>query len=1151
MRFGVLGSLEVWAADGRAVRVPETKVRALLAVLLIHRGRPVPADRLIEDLWGTEPPGSPAATLRAKVSQLRRVLAGATGRPGLELVAFRSPGYLIRTVPGEVDADRFLALLRDADERAGADPRARARSLAQALDLWRGPAFADFADEEFARTEIQRLEERRLVAVEDLAETRLELGEHGTLVSELGDAVSVHPLRERLRAAYIRALYLSGRQSEALADYTGFRHLLQDELGIDPGPELVALHQAILRQDPALRTPPSRSPATARPVSNLPHPLTALIGREDAVREVRGLLASEERLVTLTGAGGVGKTRLAFEAARRSEDAFPDGVLAVELAAQPPAKAGSEGAARVAEAVAAVLGIRDDGPASRPAADERTRPLLERLVEAVRMKRMLLVLDNCEHVVGPAAELAAELLREAPDLRVLATSQEPLAVVGERLWTVQPLDLPPAEDAGDLLEGRSSAVRLFVARARAAAPGFALDASNAAAVAAICRRLDGIPLALELAATRVRAMGVHELAERLDDRFRVLTAAPRGLPARQRTLRAMIDWSWELLTEPERVVLRRLAVHAGGCTLRSAEEVCSGDGVRADEVLGLLGRLIDRSLVVPVHPPTADAAGAREVRYRLLESVAAYARERLDEAGELDRVRRRHLDHHLALAERAEPFLRGHDQRRWLEHLDAEAANLRTALETAVGTASTGAAPTPGPGPASAVGLAPGAACDAGVAPTSDVGLAPGAGDASGAGARAPEAALRLVNALAWYWFLRGRYAEARRSLQLALTAAGTAVPSADPVRAAAMAWDAGMALLVLDGSEPDPIRYSRSVLRLYDEADDPAGRARARWFVGFCRLGFGDSAAGAGFALVEEALAEHRMLGDRWGTAAALSVRAEVSLYRGETDRAQRDGEEAMALFRELGDRWGELKIVHVLGELAEITGDYERAERLRRDGLRVAEDLGLWNEASGMLARLGRVALLKGDLDQAEELHRRAWDLAAARSYLRGQEFAEVGLGMLARRRGRLDEAERHLRAWLEWCRRWEGEAGVAFTLAELGFVAELRGDAGEALALHREGLAAARSTEDRRALALAFEGLAGAWVLVDEHGRAARLLGAAHAARASVGLPLPSAERGDVDRIAAGLRLALGDAAYENDFEAGAAEPLDEVARREASN
>ncbi|MEU8798246.1 BTAD domain-containing putative transcriptional regulator [Spirillospora sp. NPDC048819] len=542
MRFGVLGPLSVWTDDGRPVRVPEVKVRALLTDLLAHGGRPASADRLIEDLWGDDPPGNPANTLQTKVSQLRRTLEKAEPG-GRELVAFQAPGYVLHAA--DLDAARFVALLDRA--RAVTDLRERAGLLSDALALWRGPAYADFRDEEFVRIAAAHLEERRLTALEEWAEVRLELGEHSLLADELGEPVAAHPLRERLRAVHLRALYRSGRQGEALAGYDELRRMLAGELGLDPGPELAGLHQAMLRQDPSL--------APTRPRTNLPAPLTALIGREQAVADVGDLLGSA-RLVTLTGPGGVGKTRLALAVADRAAGAFPDGVWLIELA-------GTSGAT-VAEVVAAGLDVRDDA-GSRPG--PRPVDLAHRLAEALRGRRLLLVLDNCEHLIEPVAELVDLLLRTAPELRVLATSQESLAIPGETLYAVPPLELPvPGTDPGE-----AGSVRLFAARAAAAAPGFVLDEVSAPSVATICRRLDGLPLALELAAARVRTLGVRGVADRLDDRFHLLTVSGRGRPARQQTLRAVIDWSWEQLGERQRLILLRLAAHPGGCTLEAAD----------------------------------------------------------------------------------------------------------------------------------------------------------------------------------------------------------------------------------------------------------------------------------------------------------------------------------------------------------------------------------------------------------------------------------------------------------------------------------------------------------------------------------------------------------------------------------------------------
>lgn len=1048
MRFGVLGPLAVWTADGRPVRIPELKVRALLANLLTHEGRAVSSDRLIDDLWTEQLPRNPINTLQTRVSQLRRALDSA--EPGSrDLVVSQPPGYLLRFDSAATDVGRFRTLTVQAF--ATDDLRARAGLLADALALWRGPAYADFADEQFVRPMAARLDEERLLALEEHAEVRLELGEHSLLVGELGDLVARHPLRERLRAVHLRALYRTGRQSEALAGYAELREHLADELGLDPSPQLVALHEAILKHDPALDAVAPAATA-ARHHTNLPAAVTNLVGRAEAVIQIRALLESG-RLVTLTGPGGVGKTQLALEVARDAGGVFPDGVRLVELAGLDRASGNSPAA--VADVVASVLDIRDDvtsGVAGNP---------LDQLTGALQPKRLLLVLDNCEHVVEPVAALAEALLRAAPDLRILATSQEPLAIAGERLWTVPPLELPPPSAEPAAMD-RFSAVELFVTRAAAAAPGFTLGPDNAVAVTAICRRLDGIPLALELAATRVRTLGVHELAARLDDRFRVLVSGRRGAPARQQTLRAMIDWSWDLLSEPERVVLRRLGVHADGCALAAAEQVGAEDGI---EVLALLARLVDRSLVGMVD----DMDGPR---YWLLESVRDYCAERLHQAGEHDEIRRRHLRYYTQLAEYAEPHLYGPGQRRWLERLDRERANLRAALETAVRSADA-------------------------------------------------DSATRLVSALAWYWVLRGRLTEACRSLDLVLGICD------DPRTAA---WRAGIALMLNAGADPAVHTAGTS----YEAITDPRARARAQWFLGYAQRGFTDLADTSD--LLDQALKSFRDLDDDWGTAAALSLRATIGRARGELTDAQRDAMESEALFRKLGDRWGQVKATNTLAELAEIRGDYPQAARLHRDGVRMAEELSLWGEVSFRLSGLGRIALLTKDFAAADEFHERAMRMAAGQFNKVAEHFAEVGLALSARRQGRYELVEDRLVKWVDWLRGVDGEPGLALVLAELGFAAEQSGDSESALRLHLEGLASARKIGDPRAVALAFEGLAGARSITGDAHHAARLLGAATALRESVGVPLPPAERGDVDRITARLRGALGDDAFAIRYEQG---------------
>ncbi|NUW29835.1 winged helix-turn-helix domain-containing protein [Nonomuraea sp. SMC257] len=1050
MRFGVLGPLAVWTDAGESVAIPGLKVRALLADLLVSEGHVVSADRLVDDLWSGEPPGNPAGALQVRVSQLRRALEDAEPG-GKNLVVSRAPGYLLQAGPGTVDAARFTDLVARAETADG--PRATAALLAEALGLWRGAAFADFADEDFTRAAIVRLEEQRLAALERHAEARLELGEHGLLAGELGDLVARHPLRERLRAVHMRALYRAGRQSEALASYTELRERLAEELGLDPGRELAELYQAILGQDPAL------SAAAELPPTNLPAPVSRLIGRDDAVAEVAALL-EDERLVTLTGSGGVGKTRLALEVAHRLSGAYADGAWLVELAALDHAT-GSP-----AEAVMEALGIREGTEGAAPAA---------RLSEALRARELLLVLDNCEHVVERVAELAEALLRAVPGMRVLATSREPLALPGETLWSVPPLGVPDLT-AFDAVLGASpavalaaaegsDAVRLFVARAAASTRGFALDADNAEAVVRLCRRLDGIPLALELAATRVRALGVRGVVARLDDRFRLLAAGHRGAPARQQTLTAVIDWSWNLLTPPERVVLRRLAVHADGCTLEAAQKVCAGDHL--DElaeldVIDVLARLVDRSLVVVVE-------GAAGVRYRLLESVSEYCLDRLAEAGELEDVRRAHARHHLALAEQAEPALYGHDQRAWLQRLDAEAANLRAALETA-------------------------------------------------ARGHDADTAIRLVNALSWYWYLRGRPGEARRSLETALALHGEA-----PGRARAAAWRAGFTMILGDEATWDTAAVA-----------DPRERARAELF-----LGMATSDLPTAQELVGGALTTFRAIGDEWGVAAALSKRARDAFTARDVVALERDSEESVRLFDKLGDRWGLLQATEWLAGLAAMKGDADAASRLFEDGLRVAEELGMGNEAARRTAWLGWNALQSGDYEQAMELCGRALRLSVEQGFREGTVMAEMGLAFAARRAGRLDVAERHLLHLLEGVPRHpdaEPALHLPSTLVELGYLRERLGDAEQARALHQEALTAAQRVGDPATVASAVDGVASALAALGSPERAARLLGLAAAAREASQMPAGPSQAEEIGRVVERVRAALGEEAFDALYEEG---------------
>ncbi|WIX86243.1 BTAD domain-containing putative transcriptional regulator [Amycolatopsis sp. DG1A-15b] len=651
MRVALLGPLRAAEDDGTPIDIGGARLRMLLARLALDAGRAVPADALVDGLWGTGPPADAANALQSLVSRLRKVLPVAVeSGPG---------GYRLAVAAADVDAERFERLAAEGRREltAGRDARA-ADLLTEALALWQGAALADVLDAPFASAPARRLTELRAEAADDRFEALIRLGEHAAVLADLTAAADADPLRERLAGLRIRALCAAGRQPEALAVYAGLRRTLADQLGVDPSAELQEIHVAALRGEFA---PPS-------PVADrLPTRLTTFVGRDDELKLLAELLGGA-RLVTLTGPGGAGKTRLATEAASRHPAHQRGRVWFAALA-------GVRDPDDVAGALLGALEVRE----IRTEAEVHRRPPdpVAQAVEVLGGEEALLVLDNCEHVVDAAARLADELLHRAPRLRILATSREPLAITGEALCPLGPLPVP-AERAAPAEAAELDSTRLFLDRAAAVRPDFVLDESTVDQVGEICRRLDGMPLALELAAARLRSMTVAQIAGRLGDRFRLLTSGSRTALPRQRTLRAVVEWSWELLAEPELVLARRFAVFTGGAELGVIEAVCADGRLPTGDVPYVLGSLVEKSIV-----DTVDA-GNGEPRYRMLETLRAYATERLVESGEHDRTRRAMASYYAEFAQRLEPTLRTGAQLEAIDAFEAESANMIAALRGAI-----------------------------------------------------------------------------------------------------------------------------------------------------------------------------------------------------------------------------------------------------------------------------------------------------------------------------------------------------------------------------------------------------------------------------------------------------------------------------------
>ncbi|MGW2421513.1 BTAD domain-containing putative transcriptional regulator [Streptomyces sp. NPDC001709] len=1062
VRYRLLGTTQVLRPDGTAVPVGGARLRALLGVLALRAGRTVPVGVLVDEVWGADPPGDAAGALQALVGRLRRTL-------GADAVASADGGYRLTAAPDDVDLTRFERLAGDGRRAlADGDPAKAAAVLDDALALWRGPALADLPDH---TAEAARWETRRLDALRARHAAALALGHAEQSLPELTALCDSHPLDEPLQALRLRALRDAGRPAQALAAYEDVRRLLADRLGSDPGPELRALHAELLTEDP--REP--ESPV----LGNLPARLTSFVGREADIEAI-GADLTAARLVTLLGPGGAGKTRLSQEAAEAVRHTVRDGVWLAELAPVDDPEA-------VPQAVLTAIGARDTllhgaGAETMRAVADRYDDPLERIVEHCARRRMLIVLDNCEHVIEAAARLAERLLARCPGLTVLATSREPLGVPGELLRPVEPLPEPVA-------------LRLFADRGAAARPGFRVE-DDPGACAEICRRLDGLPLAIELAAARLRMLTPRQIADRLDDRFRLLTSGSRTVLPRQQTLRAVVDWSWELLDADERDVLARLSVFAGGCDLAAAEAVCG------PVALDALGSLVDKSLVVAA--PAAEGG----MRYRLLETVAEYAGERLDEAGRRTDAERAHLTYYRELARTTDPLLRGPEQRTAIDRFQLEYENLRTALRHAVA-------------------------------------------------ARDEQEALCLVLSLVVFWQMRDQRIETRAWCEEAMALGPD--PFAEPVRPAQPVWqrctDApppytgeilaearrGVHLAHLACMDHDldtwqtPAAQAKlhAITRVYEPGLPQACRTPGLlWFFAVMLTG----GAGRMREVIDACVRTCRKTpGFEWELAGALQLRANLLANRAAwAGNATRDAEEALEIFRRLGDAWGIAEALSARGEAHERQGAYQEAAADYRAAIEHAERLGARGQLAILRARLGSVLMEVGNMERGEQLLR---EVIASQegSHNEAMPAARLFLACWLGLTGRTAEAREQLRLLREEFRIAHFVVFDSMILTQEAWLDALDGRAEDALDRTRRAL---RLAQDPLAKAVAphldsvcLYAAAMALARLDGGSRAAdaaRCLGASHALLPS-GHILSGVERRCRDMAEDRIRESLDEPAY----------------------
>ncbi len=974
LQLQLLGDLQVTYDDDPLTSVNSARLQSLLAYLLVHRHAPQSRQQLAFQFWPDSTEAKARANLRFFLHRLRRALPDAD-----RFLQIDEASVMWRAdAPFTLDVAAFEDALTDAERETGAEAT---RALERAVSLYRSELLPNCYDD-WILPERERLRQLYLGALARLIGVLESQGEYRAAISHAQRLLRYDPLHEETYRQLMRLHVQNGDRVGALRAFHTCAAVLERELAVEPSPVTRAQYEQLLLQaTPASATTTSRvAPdyvalhVPNAPPNNLRLALTSFIGREREINEVKRRLATA-RLLTLTGVGGTGKTRLALEVVtqlllepgeRPTDPRYADGVWWIELVALGDP-------ALVIQAVAAALGVRE----------ARRQPLTESLIEFLRQKRLLLVWDNCEHLIGACAQLAETLLRACPGVSLLATSREPLKIEGETAWSVPALSLPERE----LLSNKdwiskvtqSEAVRLFSERAALAFPAFELTPNHVPAVVEICRKLDGLPLAIELAAARVKILRVEQITARLDDRFNLLRTGQRQGDVRHQSLRAVMDWSFELLGPSERVLLQRLSVFAGGFSLEAAEAVCAGDGLERHQLLELVSLLVDKSLV------RVDQDSG-EARFDLLETIRQYASDKLLESNQAEAVRRKHTDFYLAFAERAHSELRGPQQGLWLERMEREHDNLRAALAWSQ---------TP-------------------------------AGEA--------EVGLRLAGSLWRFWDMRGYLSQGRRALEAMLAR----VTARSAVRAQAL--DGAGWLAYSQGDHLAARALHEESLLIWRELGDAPGMALALNNLGNVAWKQADYTAARRFH--EESLKIRRDLGDQGGVAASLHNLGMVAWNQGDFPVARALFEESLALKRQLGDRWGMATSLNALGVIAFELGDAAAARPFYAESLALAQALGDKVGIAMAFTNMGEAALHQGDFQAAHAYLDESLALKRELGNQWGIANSLSTLGLVALAQGDPGEARRRFADSLSLRRELGDQRGIAHCLAGLAGVAYEQG-------------------------------------------------------------------------------------------------------------